>query len=270
MTSVSNYYFKNLGNDSCSVSDADDVGEPSRRTRKISGLLHISTRPESTKPRGENNEEEEPDVMSISRGSSVKSGKRVTGKPSLRRVAFPDQPITPIPAEQLKEVKDMITTFISEKDDLMSAVDRKVDRDMVERLFNKFRTIVMSLNDRVNEMSGLLGRCATQQEVEAVAKVVTHIPAMSDKAAGVKIGPECLFCGRAKSSLAGQVPASTALRGAGVTANVQTANPGNFVYGDGSAYRGASVMESFPHFKLPLLKEPNKRPCTHSSHVTVL
>lgn len=250
--------------------------EPKRCVRRVSGLLHLVSHvsnqnggrkneprraPEIDSDSG-NDASIETDASFASMDESPRSGRRRPAYPSVA------QEMSPELQEEVRQIvadngllKEMMELFHNEKDELMSAVDRKVDRDMVERLFNNFRTLMMKISERVNELSQFLGRCATQQDIEAVVKVVTHVPeATGDQAAGVKLGPECLVCGRAKSSLTGQVAMSAALRGAGVTANIQTANNGgNFVYGDGAAFRGAALMESFPHFKLPMLKNPPKR-----------
>jgi hypothetical protein len=106
----------------------------------------------------------------------------------------------------------------------------------------------------VNELAGMMGNYATQQEIEAVAKVVTQMPVLGEKSAGVKVGPQCICCRRAKSAIAGQVSASTAISGAGVTVSVQTPNDSG-----GGAYRGRGLLDSLS--RIPALTpQPGKRP----------
>jgi len=164
--------------------------------------------------------------------------------------------------ESTEEIKKLFDKFSGEKDQLMLAVDRKVDRDMVERLFDKFRTLISSLNEKIKEMASMMGHFAKQKDVEAVAEVVAHMPEITERSVGIKKGPECLFCGRARSQLAGQISPRSALCGGGVTVSIQTVgdNSSNLIYGDGGAFiGGGSRMESFPHFQLPPLKEKPKQ-----------
>lgn len=156
------------------------------------------------------------------------------------------------------ELRSMLAEFRQEKNELMTNLDRKVDRDMVERLFNKMRTIIHGMNEKVNQMAQMMEKFATTSDVESIAKVVTNLPKIADKSAGIKIGPECLFCGRARSQLAGQISPRTALTAA-ANSSVSTAtnNGSTFVYGDGGAYH-RGLMDSMPHFKLPSLKDNNK------------
>ena len=251
--------------------------EPITHVRRVSGLMHIVCRSEHLKKAmavdegafgslhdfnlsdGEEEEEEEEEeaheheeeVKEVE--MEKKSSRRDSSKLGSRADSPPTRPLLP---DEIAKLKMMLNTFLGEKDKLMSAVERKVDRDMVERLFNKFRTIIMRLNDKVTDLSSLLGKFATQQDVDVVAKAVSHIPYGPEKGAAVKLGPECICCGRARTALSGQVPASTAIRGSGVTVNIQTPNNGasSFLYGDGGAYRG-SLIDSFPHFKLPQLSK---------------
>ena len=252
--------------------------EPSApHVRRVSGLMHLVCRSENLKramaldqggsgslrdfkleeEEGEEEEEEEARETEKVEEEEKQETEEKSSSRRTRRSSRDDSANTrPLLPDEIIKLKMMLNTFLGEKDKLMSAVDRKVDRDMVERLFNKFRTIIMGLNDKVTQLSSLLGKFATQQDVDAVAKAVSHIPYGPEKAGAVKLGPECICCGRAKTALTGQVSASTAIRGGGITVNVQTPNNGSstFLYGDGGAYRG-SLIDSFPHFKLPSLSK---------------
>jgi hypothetical protein len=167
---------------------------------------------------------------------------------------------------QLQELRRLHAAFNARRDELLSAVDRKVDREMVERLFNKFRSLILGVNERVNELAGMMGNCATQREVDAVAHVVTQMPVLGETSAAVKVGPECICCGRMKSALAGQVPAAAAIAGAGITANVQTPNDGGgFVYGDGGAYRARGILDSFSRLP-PLSGQTARRAVKTAAH----
>jgi hypothetical protein len=160
----------------------------------------------------------------------------------------------------MADLHAMIATFLSNKNELVSAVDQKVDRDLVERLFNKFKTLIVNVNDRVNELASIVGRCAMQQDVDAVVRVVTQMPALNQASAGVKIGPACICCGRGQTGVAGHVLPSLAMAACGPLVHVQTPNNGaggGFIYGDGGAYRGKGALDSLPRLLLPGLRNTN-------------
>lgn len=231
---------------------------PIPRARKMSGLLHLISRPGAKHRTSDRTPPRRPSDQS-GRGDDD------DGTPSRKTEAVTVQTIvrSAIPAEQMEELRAMIDSFLSNRNELMSAVDRKVDRDMVERLFNKFKTLIVSVNDRVNELASMMDKCAMQQDVDAVVRVVTQIPALSDASAGVKVGPECICCGRGKTGIVGQVLPSLTMAAGGPSVNVQTPNNGaggGFVYGDGGAYRGKGLLDSLP--RIPVLSEVRKRPLT--------
>jgi hypothetical protein len=138
--------------------------------------------------------------------------------------------------DTLRELRYMFGTFGQEKAALMSAIDRKVDRDLVERLFDKFRTMIMGMNDRIREMATLTERFATTRDVKAVAQLVQHIPELNETAAS-RVGPECLVCGRHR----GQV-GSTEDDDQGI----------HYVYGDGAMFR--KTPGAVGKLRLPALK----------------
>jgi hypothetical protein len=243
--------------------EAHEAAAVQPRARKVSGLLHLVSRsrarerptrpppaaelPEPARPPGPPGEEED---------GGEEDEPRARAGPVARQVVVRRR--SGVAEAQLQELRRLHAAFNERRDELMSAVDRKVDRDMIERLFNKFRSLILGVNDRVNELAGMMGNCATQHEVDAVAKIVTQMPVLGEKSAAVKVGPECICCGRAKSALSGQVPASTAISGAGVTVSVQTPNDGGgFVYGDGGAYRARGLLDSFS--RLPPLSSQTAR-----------
>jgi hypothetical protein len=233
------------------------------RVRKMSGLLHLVSRP-GAKQRNSDR------TTSRQRSSQSGGGEDDDGYDETR--ARRGDPVTvqtivrsTIPTEQMADLHSMIDTFLLNKNELMSAVDRKVDRDMIERLFNKFKTLIVNVNDRVNELASMMDKCAMQQDVDAVVRVVTHIPALSEASAGVKVGPECICCARGKTGIAGQVLPSLAMAAGGPSVNIQTPNNGaggGFVYGDGGAYRGKGLLDSLP--RLPVRGELIRRPLTVS------
>jgi hypothetical protein len=150
-----------------SISHSESVHETSKM-RKLSGLLHLVSHPEDI-PKVPTH----PEV--IKKLPTVEQPQQFVREISVQRILHTNSP------EQILELRDMLTVFNTNKNELMSAVDRKVDRDMVERLFNKFKVLIVSINERVNELAALFAKCANLQDVEAVAKVVSKMPMLGEK-----------------------------------------------------------------------------------------
>jgi hypothetical protein len=231
------------------------------RVRKMSGLLHLVSRPGAKQRTSDRPPRAQRSGRSSRGGDDDNDDNGAIPAKKIEAVTVQTIVRSAIPAEQMADLHAMMETFLSNRNELMSAVDRKVDRDMVERLFNKFKTLLVNVNDRVNELASMMDKCAMQQDVDAVVRVVTQIPALSDASAGVKVGPECICCGRGKTGVAGQVLPSLAMAAGGLSVNVQTPNNGvggGFVYGDGGAYRGKGLLDSLP--RIPVLGELRRRP----------
>ena len=142
--------------------------EPSApHVRRVSGLMHLVCRSENLKramaldqggsgslrdfkleeEEGEEEEEEEARETEKVEEEEKQETEEKSSSRRTRRSSRDDSANTrPLLPDEIIKLKMMLNTFLGEKDKLMSAVDRKVDRDMVERLFNKFRTIIMGLN----------------------------------------------------------------------------------------------------------------------------
>jgi archaellum component FlaC len=139
-------------------------------------------------------------------------------------------------------VEEMHTTFDRfrrEHVEAMSLLDRKIDRDYVERLFNKFRALIHALNDRVKELATLGDEYARREELDVIAKLMHRMLGDVRPAAAVKKGPNRLFCGRPKTALRGQIsPRTAAAAGTPPVRSLVSEFPGpEFIYGDGQAFR---------------------------------
>jgi hypothetical protein len=126
----------------------------------------------------------------------------------------------------------------------MAAFDRKIDRDYVERLFDKFRLMIVALGDRIKELASSSAIYATRDDVEMLAAVLKRIADDVRPASALKkSGPGCLFCGRPRTALTGQVSARTAAMAgnAPVRSVVAEANRGVLVYGETEAFQRGSL-----------------------------
>ena len=150
--------------------------------------------------------------------------------------------------QQMAEVLDLSKKFGSlyddisrKKDELMVAVDRKVDRDLVERLFDKFRVLINELNDRISKIQSGYDGYATVKQVEGLLKMITEVKETLNiqdaTAAGKAPFQECLVCGRNVSRVTGGITS----RSLG-----DSLESTQFVYGEGGV---------FLKTKLPPLKD---------------
>ena len=83
----------------------------------------------------------------------------------------------------------------------MCTLERKVERDYVERLFDKFRSMIHSINDRVKELANINQDSATREDIQILLNFIKTIPLEERSVAALRKGPTCLFCGRPKAHL---------------------------------------------------------------------
>ena len=241
-------------------------------------------------PRPDNDEEEkkkqkekrrqaqQPSIVMINKHSYPKNkssgGSRSNSERESPRVKFKQEPVIiqqSIDVEEIMEklrkefnvpeIRSLIEQTKKDHENLLSTIERKIDRDYVERLFDKFRVIVHGINDRVKELAELNHDNATHQDLQVLVQLLKNLPTESRPATAVKKGPRCLFCNRPKTSLAGEISPRTASK-IGSPPVSRVTNEGSnidFIYGDGQAYRRDENFQSFPHFDLlPPLPEGEK------------
>ncbi|KAK8866420.1 hypothetical protein M9Y10_009382 [Tritrichomonas musculus] len=153
----------------------------------------------------------------------------------------------------MNEIQNSFKQFKKDHDEIINSIERKVDREYVERLFDKFRIIVHGMNDRVKELASLTADYATKEDFKLVVQIVKNLPKDGKSGTAVKRGPTCLFCGRPKTSIAGEIsPRTAAMAGSAPVSNVGSKDGDTsceFVYGDGQAYyKRDENFQSFPHF----------------------
>ena len=155
-------------------------------------------------------------------------------------------------------IKEAFKKFSDEHAAAMSALDRKIDREYVERLFDKFRVLVHGLNERVKELANINGDYATREDVALLAQILKKMPTGKRPATALKKGPGCLFCGKARGAIVGEIsPRTAAMAGKPAVGSVLTeGNKSEFVYGDGQAFKRGEEFQSFPNLDtLPRLAE---------------
>ena len=133
---------------------------------------------------------------------------------------------------------------------VLVGLDRTVDRDFVEKVFDKFRVIVAGMNDRVIELGKLVEGFASQKDLQELAYIVKNAQSQQNNiTSAAKRGPCCLFCGRPRTSVAGHLNKES-VKKLGNPLLIQANMDGSMVYNDGAAYH--SQLPS-PH-KLPALE----------------
>jgi hypothetical protein len=114
------------------------------------------------------------------------------------------------------------------------------------------------LNERVKELATLSTDFARKEDVEVLARLLKVLPGEIKPATALKKGPACLFCGRAKTSLRGQMSPRTAatVGHPPVRSFVNEVSGTEFVYGDNQAYK-MDRFQSFPHLNaIPEIPPP--------------
>lgn len=212
---------------------------PFFKTKKISGLMHIVSRqPQRTQgpPKPEFQEDKKSvrseDKASVKSENNNEDSSLVSSSPG--RTVVPQSSgeqvvVHMVDKESLTKLQGEMEIFIKNKNELLSAVERKVDRDFVEKVFNKFRVIINGLNERVKEIAAAMDKFATQKDVQTVAEVLSKTAEMVEKS----------------SKTSTKLPVSN------------FGGQGDFVYGDdGAAFIKESTKKEGS--ELPLLQKNGK------------
>lgn len=101
--------------------------------------------------------------------------------------------------DTLRELRFLLGQFQQQRDQLITEIDRKVDRDMVEKLFNKFRVIIAGMNDKIKTIQDLSTQFATQRDVENMTRKLA--PDQDQASVIKKKGITCLFCGQTRQPI---------------------------------------------------------------------
>ncbi|OHT09477.1 hypothetical protein TRFO_04560 [Tritrichomonas foetus] len=104
-------------------------------------------------------------------------------------------------ADSLKKTVDIVVT----------QVDGKIDREFVERMFNKFRVALNEMNEKIDNLQCSFLEWVTRDELELVLQNFTKVIADVKDTAAVKSKYNCLLCGRPRQHLAGMMIKKEAL-----------------------------------------------------------
>ena len=95
-------------------------------------------------------------------------------------------------AETAKEIQNGLKVV----DTIASKIDMKIDRDFVERMFNKFRVVVADLKEKIQQIQCTFMGWVTREELqEVLEKFVDQLADVNDTAVGSS-KYKCLLCGK--------------------------------------------------------------------------
>jgi hypothetical protein len=88
-------------------------------------------------------------------------------------------------------------------DTVLSKMDEKIDRDFVERMFNKFRVMIGDINEKLENVQCSFLEWVTRDELELVLQKFVGVVRNVNDAAATKGKVNCLLCGRPREHLSG-------------------------------------------------------------------
>ncbi|KAH0795843.1 hypothetical protein GPJ56_000210 [Histomonas meleagridis] len=106
-----------------------------------------------------------------------------------------------IKIEVQKEIKNGLKTI----DTVITKIDQKIDRDFVERMFNKFRVVIGELNEKIEQIQTTFLGWVTRDELqEALQLFAEQMKEVKDTAVGSS-KYRCLLCGKPRTHVSGMI-----------------------------------------------------------------
>lgn len=103
--------------------------------------------------------------------------------------------------ETQKEVQNSLKVV----DQISTKIDQKIDRDFVERMFNKFRIIISDFKEKIDQIQSTFLGWVTREELQQVLeKFVDQLQEVKDTAGGSS-KYKCLLCGRPRTHVSGMI-----------------------------------------------------------------
>ena len=119
---------------------------------------------------------------------------------------------------------------------LQEAIDSRPDKDLIERLFEKFKESMNSLVDMINDKNAGNDntKYATMKDLKKLEKMIKNMNIEFEEAAAARKSTKCLSCGKGYRTIAGVIPDAeqAAILGvAPISAVCDGCNKPCFVYG---------------------------------------
>ena len=90
-------------------------------------------------------------------------------------------------------------------DKVITLIDGKIDRDFVERMFNKFRVMLNEINEKMENLQLSFLDWVTRDELELILQRFLGMVTNVNDTAGIQTKYSCLLCGKPKSHLSGMM-----------------------------------------------------------------
>ena len=88
---------------------------------------------------------------------------------------------------------------------IQTDIDNKIDREFVDRLFNKFRVLVSELKEKVDQIQSTFLSWVTREELEEVLiQFSNNLKDIKDTAVGTT-KYQCLLCGKPRTHVSGMM-----------------------------------------------------------------
>jgi hypothetical protein len=104
-------------------------------------------------------------------------------------------------AETMKEVQNRLKVL----DIITSKIDGKIERDFVERMFNKFRVVIAELKTKIEDVQATFMGWVTREELEQVLGKFAESLAEIKDTAGAASKYRCLLCGQPRTHISGML-----------------------------------------------------------------
>lgn len=115
----------------------------------------------------------------------------------------------------------------------------------------KFRTMIKGLNEKYKSVQASMINYATLNDIENLNKIISAREGLEQASAIKKKTATCLFCGKSRNSVVGQLSSEQAASSVSGSQTVQNVIGGSILYGDGGAFRADENISRIP---LPNLK----------------
>lgn len=149
------------------------------------------------------------------------------------------------------EVQAQANEMKKNVDRVVTMIDGKIDREFVERMFNKFRVMLTELNEKIDNVQCSFLEWVTRDELDLVLqKFLSAIADVKDTAA-TKTKYNCLLCGRPRNHLAGMMvdaeeetmPARKSLHTAKTRKRNLISRPGDSDRGHSALHRPRDIVQ---------------------------
>lgn len=143
---------------------------------------------------------------------------------------------------QLLQIIDKNTLRLNS---IESKIDNFVDKDYVQKFFQKMRCIITEINSNMTTMKQLIPERVTKEEMQNLIEELYHALTSDQETSGGTTSYRCLLCGRPKTSISGMIKDFKVAETLGqptqatLASSNASGNRGTLIYGpDKQLYRG--------------------------------